>query len=431
MRSPTQCYMAGMISCPRKRRSFNCLLLTGLALGCAGEVGFSDPPPNGADHLRPGLSIHVGIAPEAAGIAEALRWGDGVPGAEVRVHLIGTDFFWETAVTDDQGTAHLARLVSGRYRVAVYRPLTESEASVAGFEALAAGRIMNIAAGGTEQTLDLFPNQTGPLVISEIYAPATPAAELQYNFHMFFELYNNSDETVFLDGLTFGKVHFLDVSAPSLLCAESAPFRKDPEGVWGEFLHRFPGSGGEYPLAPRTAVVVALDAVDHSLIDPRLPDLSNADFELLGSGDVDNPAVPNIVEIGIRPWFHGHGLLFYIGRTLFIANRLDPASLERAVLTLPIGDIEILRIPAPNLIDVVWTEEDDALNDRRYERCDGVVHETFDRLGGGYLQHGVELSMSLQRIRLPGSAGGTGRLQDTNVSAVDLIKGPVTPKTIR
>ncbi|WP_420448553.1 DUF4876 domain-containing protein [Candidatus Palauibacter sp.] len=404
------------------------LMLSLLATGCAGEVGFSDAPPGGGDHLRPGLTLHVRLAPEAADIAQELGWTAGVPGAEVRVHRIGTDFAWETAVTDDQGTAHMPQLVGGRYRVAVYRPLSDAEAEQAGIEALAAGRIMNIAAAGTEQMIDLVPNRTGSLVISEIYAPATFVAELSYNFHMYFEVYNNSDRTVFLDGLTFGKAQFIDVEAPHTSCAATAQFRKDPDGVWGEFLHRFPGSGGEYPLAPGDAAVIALDAIDHSVVDPRFPDLSNADFELFGSGDVDNPDVPNLPEIGLQPWFHGHGLLFYVGHSLFIANELNVSTLERAVITTPAGDLEHLRIPVTDLIDVVWTEEDDALNDRRYVRCDGVVHQDFDQLGGGFLRHGVELTSSVQRVRLPGAAGD---LQDTNVSAVDFVKGPITPGTTR
>ncbi|MCE2423326.1 MAG: hypothetical protein J4G03_08495, partial [Gemmatimonadetes bacterium] len=95
--------------------------------------------------------------------------------------------------------------------------------------------------------MELVPNQTGSLVISEVYAPSTPSRDgFNYDFHMFFELYNNSDQTVFLDGLTFGKVQFIDIATPTVSCAESAPFRKDPEGVWAVFLHRFPGTGGQY-----------------------------------------------------------------------------------------------------------------------------------------------------------------------------------------
>ena len=405
------------------------IFLSLFAVACSGEAGLSDP--GGGDHLRPGLTVNVGAAPEAAAVAQALGWASGVPGAEVRAHRLGTDFAWETAVTDDQGTAYLPRLVSGRYRVAVYRPLTNAESERVGVAALASGRIVDVEGAGTVQTMDLAPNRTGPLVISEVYAPATLNAELQYNFHMFFELYNNSDRPVFLDGLTFGIVQLPDIAAPVASCDESARFRKDPDGVWAEFLHRFPGSGGQYPLAPGDAVVVALDAIDHSVVDPRLPDLSNADFELLGFGDVDNPDVPNAVEVGLRSWFHGHGLLFYVSHSLFIANEVDPASLERAVWSLSSGDLTLIKIPAADLIDVMWTERDDALQDQRYERCDGVVHKNFDQLGGGYLPGGGNLSLSAQRIRLPGRAGAAGGLQDTNVSAVDLVGAPITPGAIR
>ena len=413
-----------------KRPTLACLALA-FSLSCAGEVRFSDPPPGGGDHLRPGLAVTVRAAPEAAGVAQALGWAGGVPGAEVRAHRIGTDFEWETAITDEQGNAYLPQLVSGRYRLAVYRPLTDAESAQAGVSALASGRILDVGGAGTEQTMELVPNRAG-LVISEVYAPSTgPSVGFSYNFHMFFELYNNSDRTVFLDGLTFGRSQLIDIAAPVASCAESARFRKDPDGIWTVFLHRFPGSGGQYPLGPGDAVVVAMDAIDHSVVDPRLPDLSNADFELLGFGDVDNPDVPNVVEVGLRNWFHGHGLLFYVGQSLFIANEVDPASLERVVWSLPSGDVPMIRVPDTALIDVMWTEEDDVLREQRYEICDGVVHDDFDQLGGGYLQHGVDLTLSVQRIRLPGAAGAAGRLQDTNVSAVDLVKGPITPGTIR
>ncbi|MCE2423327.1 MAG: hypothetical protein J4G03_08500, partial [Gemmatimonadetes bacterium] len=269
--------------------------------------------------------------------------------------------------------------------------------------------------------MELVPNQTGSLVISEVYAPATPLGEgLDYNFHMFFELYNNSDQTVFLDGLTFGRAHFIDIEAPSAPCVRTAPFRKDPEGIWAEFLHRFPGTGGQYALAPGNEVVVALDAIDHSVVDPRLPDLSAADLELFGSSDVDNPDVPNLVEVGLRPWPHGHGLLFYVGHSLFIANEVDVSSLERRTWPGPAGDTDMVRVPSADLIDVVWTEQDDAFFDQQFTRCDGVVHRSFDQLGGGFPPSPSDLSLSVQRIRLPGSEGAAGRLQDTNVSAVDL-----------
>ena len=418
----------------RKRFILAGIVVGGVGAGCSGEVGLSDPPPVGSGNLRPGLTVNVSVTPEAAAVARALGWAGGVPGAEVRVHRIGTDFAWETAIADSGGSAYLPHLVSGRYRVAVYRPLTDEESAEAGVSALAAGRIVEVFAGGTEQTMELVPNRIGSLVISEVYAPSTPSREgFSYNFHMFFEVYNNSDRTVFLDGLTFGRAQFIDIATPFAPCVKTAPVRKDPEGIWTVFLHRFPGTGGQYPLAPGEEVVVAMDAIDHSVVDPRLPDLSDADFELFGSGDVDNPDSPNLVEVGLQSWFHGHGLLFYVGHSLFIANEVDTSSLERLTWSSPAGDSEMVRVPSADLIDVVWTEDDNARQDQQFARCDGVVHGSFDQLGGGYLRHGVELNLSLQRIQLPGAAGAGAarRLQDTNVSAVDLIKGPYTPGTGR
>ena len=419
-----------MASYPRTR--LICAVLGGLALGCAGDVRLPDPPPGEGDHPRPGLRVDVRMAPEAVGIARALGWTAGVPGAEVRVHRIGTDFAWETVITDGQGTAYLPQLVSGRYRLAAYRPLTDDESAAAGVSALAAGRIVDVAGDGTEQSVELVPNRSESLVISEVYAPSTgiPGHGFSYRFHMFFELYNNSDQTLFLDGLTFGRAQFIDIDTPHTPCAASAPFRKDPDGLWVRFLHRFPGGGGEYPLAPSAAVVVAKDAIDHSVIDPRFPDLSNADFELFGSADVDNPDVPNVVEVGHQSWFDGHGMEFFDNQSLFIAHEVDIASLERVVWTTPAGDSEVLRVSAADLIDVVWLETDNPLNDQQFERCDGVVHERFDQLGGGYRDRGV-LTVSVHRVGLPGGAGVAGRLQDTNVSAVDLIEAPITPGTIR
>ena len=417
-----------------RRRLVVGVAVAGFGLGCSGEVGFSDPPAHGGDHLRPGLTVSVGVAPEAAEVGRALGWTDGVPGAEVRAHRIGTEFRWETAVTDDDGTVHLPHLVPGRYRLAVYRPLTEEESAAAGVSALASGSIVAVGAGGSEHASELVPNRTGSLIISEVYAPATPSRDgFSYDFHMFFEVYNNSDRTVFLDGLAFGYVHLFDSATPSEPCSLTAPFRKDAEGVWGYFLHRFPGGGGEHPLAPGTAAIVARDAIDHSVIDPRFPDLSHADFELIGSGDVDNPDVPNLPETGLAPWFDGHGMLFYDGHTLFLSHELDVASLEQRVLVEG-DDHKNFRVPGMDIIDLMSLEHADAFQDQLLERCDGIVHSNFDQLGGGFPPQDRNdwsyLALSLQRIRLPGPEGAAGYLQDTNVSAVDLVATPFTPGTI-
>jgi hypothetical protein len=173
--------------------------------------------------------------------------------------------------------------------------------------------------------------------------------------------------------------------------------------------------------------VVAYDAVDHSQVDPRFPDLSGADFELEGSGDPDNPNAVNLPEVGVRPFPLGHGLRFYIQHTLFLAGPLDVGTLERDVERIPnTQDVELIKIPASAVLDVVATEEDDALAEQRYPRCGPQVARNFDRLEGGFIKHGVDLGLSVQRLK-DGEVGGHDVLQDTNTSAVDLVKRPYSP----
>ena len=400
-----------------------------VCVACTGDVGFTVPSSD--SDVRGGLTLQVGMAPEGAAVAEALGWGSGVPGAEVRVHRLGTEFAWETGVTDQYGTARLPRLVPGQYRIAVYKALSESDAAIAGVRALAGGFLGRVAASGTERTIGLVPNQPGSLVISEIFAHDYAEFMLASRHYYYVELHNNSDQIVFLDGLTFGTTSGVPTTETlSETCEASAFRRHDPDGVWASFLHRFPGEGGEYPLMPRTTAVVALDAIDHSAFHPLLPDLSGADFELLGHSDVDNPDVPNAVEIGILPWHHGHGVnLRVLGDALFVAKWVDPDVLPRYVSVTPAGEYEYLRVPTDRLIDVVWAEMSWPWAEQQVVFCDGPVHPRFDQLGGGYIVHHEDGAVSMQRIGLPG--GSDGRLQDTNVSAVDLTKAPITPGRIR
>jgi hypothetical protein len=404
-------------------------LVLALAVGCGGETGFSGPPVDDGDgnDLRPGLTVTVTVEPEASDLAQALGWTGGVPNAEVRLHRWGTDFEWQTATTDAEGVARFPNAIPGTYRLAAHRPLTDSEVAQGGgaVHAFGDGMMTNVS-NAVERTLKLGPTREGSVVFSEVYATAPFSG---YDFHMYFELHNNSQETVYLDGMIFGTM----LGVPNVegglapTCAESDPLRNDPDGVWAHFLHQFPGSGAEHPLLPGEVAVVAVDAIDHSVVDPHFPDLSGADFELEGTGDVDNPAVPNLPEVGVEPWFLGHGLRFFISDIFFLAEDLDPSSLERRVLRLN-SDQTYLRIPADALLDVMATEEDDALNDQRFSHCFPIVHRSFDRLGGGFVKNGEDLGFSVQRLVI-GTVNGRKILQDTNTSAVDLVRAPLTPGT--
>ena len=45
--------------------------------------------------------------------------------------------------------------------------------------------------------------------------------------------------------------------------------RMDTSHVWAQLIFAFPGSGHDYPIAPGTAKVVAMDAINHRAASPE------------------------------------------------------------------------------------------------------------------------------------------------------------------
>jgi hypothetical protein len=406
-------------------RTLRLALAAWLLAGCtAGEVELYEPEGSG---LGRGLTVKVVLDSTAADIAEALGWTDGVPGAEVRVHRIGTDFRWQTVLTDSSGEAQFPDLIQGRYRVAGYRVLTDDEAAGLGGRkrSFGDGYIIDIGEASA-WTLRLAPDRPGSLVIGEVYGTAPPVDEVRWNYAMYLEIYNNSDTTIYLDGIILGQAFVYRWEHPNGTCEQTEPVRNDPEGIWSAFFHQFPGSGAEYPLAPGAIALVAMDAIDHSQIHPSFPDLTHADFELLGPADVDNPAVPNMADIGLDYDRFGHGMTLWVKMTFFLSEPVDVGTLPRAWW----WGQENARFPREALLDVLATEENDALMEQNYPPCSESVHRNFDRLAGGFIEHGEDLEYSVQRVVVDYTPDGRAILQDTNTSAVDLVRALYTPGTL-
>jgi hypothetical protein len=402
--------------------------VTSLLTGCtAGEVELYEPEGSG---LRQGLTVKVEVDSTAADIAEALGWIGGVPDAEVRVHRTGTEFRWQTVLTDSAGEASFPDLIPGRYRLAAYRALTDEEAAQLGSRRRAFGDgLMLDISGASRKTLSLTPDRRGALLISEVYATGPYIAEVQWNYHRYLEIYNNSDTTIYLDGMILGTAYgWHRVNPPRYTCASTGPFRNDPDGVWALFFHQFPGSGAEYPLAAGGVAVVATDAIDHSQIHPSFPDLTHADFELLGPNDVDNPAVPNMPDIGLEYNRRGHGLEPVAFNTFFLSEPLEIETLPHA--RDEVTELTFARFPREALLDVLATDENNALRDQDYPLCYESIHRNFDRLAGGFITNGDDLEYSVQRVVVDYTPDGRAILQDTNTSAVDLVRALYTPGTL-
>jgi len=368
-------------------------------------------------------TIHVML--EDSALAEALGWSQGVPDALVQLHRDVDPFNPDTLYTDSTGHVSVTNMLPGYYRVAAYRILA-GEQSDTSTRAFGGGFKTNLPA---TIELEMAADRAGSLVISEFYFSGTRPVDIDYGWDGFFELYNNSDTTVYLDGMLWGWA--LGKSGAALsTCDEMRPFREDPLGLWSLEFHQFPGAGADYPVAAGQVVTVALDAVDHSVVLPALPDLSRADFELEGTADADNPDVPNLPTVGLAHNLLGHGMSITSAKVYFLAQPIDPTSLETAIL--PDG-YRWARIPADRINDVAHGGSVDldagSTPTPPNKKC-RWVNATLDRLGWAFYRPGgpgSDLSVSLQRRVLRLTADGRPILQDVNTSFVDFSVATRSP----
>ena len=259
---------------------------------------------------RSALTVVSTVDSADAALADSLGWQHGVAGAEVHLLLHGTAE-WITGFTDSSGTVQFERLLPGAYRAYGGRTLTESEAERAGGVVRALGDGRTVWIGGKGQLeLSLFADRPGSLVISEIGNGMPLPWETNVDYDgMYFEVFNNSDSTLYLDGKLFGATPILRKETSHTTCAESEPLRTDPDGVPARFALAFPGSGTDYPIGAGEVRTVAMAAVDHTPVHWSLLDLSNADFEIGGARNANNPAVPDMQDVGLEPFHSWPGLL--------------------------------------------------------------------------------------------------------------------------
>lgn len=163
-------------------------------------------------------------------------------------------------------------------------------------ELRAVGSSVTLAGSSPQVSLQAFAIiPSDDLIISEVYfAGSLQTSGNQYNGDQYFKLYNNTDHTIYADGITIFESQFLTT--------QKFNFTPDimDEAVSVDALYTIPGNGCEYPVAPGGSILIADIAIDHKVINPNSIDLSHADFEWYDESsdprntDIDNPVVPNL-----------------------------------------------------------------------------------------------------------------------------------------
>jgi hypothetical protein len=383
------------------------------------------------------ITLEFRVDSEDSASATALGWANGIPGVQVTItpedSATGSP---QVLQGSDSGTLLLDQLAGGRYLVDAVRWLTDAERAQlpAGDDAVGfVTRVpLNTAAATARVPVPMAASRRKGLVISEWafnIAALQPVNET-YALGGFLELFNNADTTVYLDGLIVARGLSYGFDYPNFPCSFEAVFANDPQGIWAREVQQFPGRGRDYPVPPGGIVVVAVDAIDHSKIVSVGLDLSHADFEFWGGpGDVDNPAVPNMIDtLALGGNALGHGPVFQgLSEVDVLARPYDLATVPRQ-RDLP-GQ-EYARISAGLIIDVVtlWPNYVSEYG----PRCPQLVNERFDHAsfdGRGYDEN-VEYEYSVSRRRIPGSRNGPPLLQWSRNSDADFIRTLRSPGSV-
>ncbi len=257
---------------------FRCLMvLGGIVFLCAGCM------PSTAD-ISPVREVAVKIRFEESDFVDT-RY------AHKEVEIKGTRTSYKT-VTDAEGMAVFHDLLPGVYNLSVSTVLPEADRvnmvnpPVENNDVVVNGVLPNISVYedySGELVLSIGIRQS--LIFSKVYYSGTKNANNKnYDVDQYIELYNNSDVTVSTEN-----IHI------ALLETESTPFFADEkeEYVYAKDVFRLPTR----EVAPRESILIARQAIDHTVDAPKSLDLSSADYEIKSAKYPQNALVEQLPHV--------------------------------------------------------------------------------------------------------------------------------------
>ena len=239
------------------------------------------------------LSLEVFVFCEDTTALSKIGEAKLAPVAGAKVLLTSTSYYEDK---DNLKTYESYTDISGRIRlnnmaVSTYNLFVEKkEISNTNTTILRGSKVIDLVESNQDpDTVIVSKSTTSNLVINEIYY-CGPVNNAYYFFDQFVELYNTSDQTIYLDGM--------------FLCRASQSINPDIEindFVQVINLFQFPGeplTGASYPIEPGQFIAVAQDAIDHSQFIPNAVNLADSDWEFYNpyGAEIDNPA-PNVTNI--------------------------------------------------------------------------------------------------------------------------------------
>lgn len=312
---------------------------------------------------------------------------DGVPAPEeytVKLINYNDKFQVEKKVSADQTEFSVSDIVPGIYTVSV-----SGESVTQDFTYNFNGNVVNtgIVENGKNITVDIAASRSGNLVIKEIFycGSRTPSGG-SYFRDQFYEIYNNSESVVYVDGLCFGNM--LPKTATASLPVWDV--ENADSYVYFQTIWQVPGDGDDYPVAPGESIIIAQMADNHQQehLNPTSPvNLISAEFETLintTSLIKDNPAIN--MKVAFAPSLTAQWLVTVFGGAyamFFPSEKIDPNT-----YVTPVGTKQKAKnIPIDDIIDAVELVNDETK--MKLKRVPAVLDAGAIYVSGSYVSESV------------------------------------------
>ncbi|MCI2083033.1 MAG: DUF4876 domain-containing protein [Bacteroidales bacterium] len=269
--------------------------------------------------------------------------------------VVFTNYDTKVAVTATSidNEASVSNLTPGIYTVTA-TAISSKDGSAYNFSGSATN--VSITEEGQVIPVDVAVVKSSALIFKELYwtgdvTPADPTTGKTSNYFrdQYYEIYNNSQATVYADSLCICTL------VPMQSTANSYSWQIDnPENyVFTQLIWQLPGNGTDYPVKPGESIIIAQWGVDHTA-EGRNPnsnlDLSGADFEAyVGTNAtlVDGAALNmnRVVLIGYSApqWlatvFGPAYVLFYPSEPLENDNFIQDANSSSKSREIPVKDV--------------------------------------------------------------------------------------------
>jgi len=357
---------------------------------------------------------------------------DGAPSPEsYKVTFTSTSTEFVREKTSNGTSVSVDSLVTGVYNVTV-----QAQFSYAGYAYNYIGTAQNVevSADGVDCTIKVSATKAAALVVKEVFYNSTKDNNGgNYMKDLFVEVYNNSDQTVYADGVCLAMTMSPNTYQWKYIPAGTVTENKDKEGNYltyeydlgiqddekyifvGMTVWQIPGEGSTYPVAPGESIVIAGYAMDHTTVSSASVDLSTAEFETYcdhygEKGQTDCNAINmNLVAAVANPT--NNFWLTVTGRGFIIFHQ-----------DTPIRSTDFIRssnYPTSVGLEVLKTDVIDAVDLVANEKTKKWLSEDLD--AGKVLSQGNYCGKSVLRKTASTTEDGRIVLQDTNNSTEDFI----------